>query len=146
MFDVDCTPAELLNVTFGIHTENGGNLTLDSIGYGSHSDDLNYSDNAYQFNSNATYRHTGPTSEDVLLGNIEYALYSYVIVGICAFGLLGNVLNLVVLTSKGLQKTMDQDGESLRIVVSLPWPSAICVSALVCITVALFLYLVADPG
>ena len=39
---------------------------------------------------------------------LEAVIYSKVIVPVCIFGLLGNVINLVVLTRKGLQKTMDR--------------------------------------
>ena len=106
MFDVDCTPAELMNVnlTLDIHTDDG-KVSFD-VGYGI-KDEYNYT-NTYHFDSNSSFSLGAPSSEDILLEKIEYVLYSYVIVGICGFGLLGNILNLVVLTSKGLQKTMDR--------------------------------------
>ena len=106
MFDIDCTPAELMNVnlTFDIHRDDG-NVSFD-VGYGI-KDEYNYS-STYHFDTNSSFFLRAPSSEDILLEKIEYVLYSYVIVGICGFGLLGNILNLVVLTSKGLQKTMDR--------------------------------------
>ena len=104
MFDIDCMPAAMMNnvnMTLDIHTEDGN---VSDVGYGI-KEEYN---NTYHFDTNSSFSHGAPRSEDILLEKIEYALYSYVIVGICGFGLLGNILNLVVLTSKGLQKTMDR--------------------------------------
>ena len=104
MFDLDCTPAELFNKTLDIHVENW-NFSFDG-GYNI-KDEYNYS-NTYHQDSNLSFPYGTVSSEDILLEKIEYSLYTYVIVGICGFGLLGNILNLIVLTSKGLQKTMDR--------------------------------------
>ena len=42
-------------------------------------------------------------------------LYRRVIVFICLCGVLGNILNLIVLTRKGLQKTMDRMEKSAHV-------------------------------
>ena len=47
-------------------------------------------------------------AETELYKEIEQTITSKVTVPICVFGILGNVLNLVVLTRKGLQKSMDR--------------------------------------
>ena len=102
MFNIDCTPAELFNMTVDIDMEKGNGTS--HIGYGIKEVYNNYPENS-SFPQTASFE---TTSEDILLEKVEFALYTYVIVGICGFGLLGNILNLVVLTNKGLQKTMDR--------------------------------------
>ncbi len=112
MFDVDCTPAELFNVTLVdvVHAENG-NVSSD-VGYSVenpyHSNNQSRHLEPETNSSNFRYGGAEVDSEEALLGRVEYILYTYVIVGISGFGILGNVLNLIVLTSKGLQKTMDR--------------------------------------
>ncbi len=46
---------------------------------------------------------------------LETLLYRRVIVFICVCGVLGNLLNLVVLTRKGLQRTMDRMEKSAHV-------------------------------
>lgn len=62
-----------------------------------------------------TYEHVREQEEDeaeesvhALYEWLEAVIYARVIVPICVFGILGNILNLVVLTRKGLQRTMDR--------------------------------------
>ncbi len=104
MPEIDCTPAELFNISItDIYTSNG-NISSE-VGYGFPEEDSNRTTVGKDTFNGSGY---APSSEDLILERIEHVLYTYVIVGICAFGLLGNVLNLIVLTSKGLQKTMDR--------------------------------------
>ena len=39
---------------------------------------------------------------------IELILYKYVVPSIAAIGIVGNILNLIILTKKSLQKSMDR--------------------------------------
>ena len=113
---MDCTPAELGNNSYydNHDADSGANLTSFDLIYDTehryapynatnNKNGYHYSDNNLSINGNGDGR-----SHDQLYEQIESVLYSYVIVAICAFGLLGNACNLVVLTSKGLQKTMDR--------------------------------------
>ncbi len=53
------------------------------------------------------YHITG-SGDRITTDDVENFLYSKVIITICILGVLGNILNLIVLTRKGLQKTMDR--------------------------------------
>ena len=46
---------------------------------------------------------------------LEWVLYNYVVVAICAIGFLGNLLNLIVLAEKGFQRTMDRLEKSAHV-------------------------------
>ena len=102
---MDCIPAELFNMTYDVTVENGNQT---NPGY-----DVTYelkTPNSSSSHGNGSMDKSvfGLSAEEQMMEQVETVLYSYVIVGICGFGLLGNILNLVVLTSKGLQKTMDR--------------------------------------
>ena len=47
--------------------------------------------------------------------DVETFLYRRVIVFICVCGVLGNLLNLIVLTRKGLQRSMDRMEKSAHV-------------------------------
>ena len=47
--------------------------------------------------------------------DMETFLYRRVIVSICVCGVLGNLLNLIVLTRKGLQRSMDRMEKSAHV-------------------------------
>ena len=101
---MDCIPLELFNAS----DYDGpwfGNLSLSNHGgYG------------YQpMSANGTSNATKVVEQAVVLAKpnniflaVENFLYSRLIVVICIFGVFGNVLNLLVLTRKGLQKHMDR--------------------------------------
>ncbi len=115
---MECIPAELGNQTYYDNHADGSGANLTSFDivydtehrYATHNA-TNYHNGYHHSNNNLSFKtefSKDGSSQDQLYEQIEYILYSYVIVAICAFGLLGNILNLIVLTSKGLQKTMDR--------------------------------------
>ena len=52
---------------------------------------------------------------DLTIQDVETFLYRRVIVFICVCGVLGNLLNLIVLTRKGLQRSMDRMEKSAHV-------------------------------
>ncbi len=57
--------------------------------------------------NNSNNSHKGMDTDNVnIIEDIEHFLYSRLLIVICVFGLLGNLLNILVLTRKGLQKTV----------------------------------------
>lgn len=59
-----------------------------------------------------------PTIGGLSNGSVKHAedaIYAYVIGGICCFGLIGNILNMIVLTRKGLQVSMDRMEKSAHV-------------------------------
>ena len=54
-------------------------------------------------------------SENDSYEHVELILYKYIVPFIAVFGIIGNLLNLIVLTRKSLQKTMDRMEKSAHI-------------------------------
>ena len=103
----DCIPVMLY--------EDTGNGTDDIFQY--HVNHTNSSssswDTTYDFSGNGTSYSKEPHNEH--LDVIEGILYQYVVTAICVVGILGNFLNLLVLTRKSLQKTMDRMEKSAHV-------------------------------
>ncbi len=112
--DIDCTPLELLssNYSGGQYSSN----TLFSYGVVRNSslhktvnvpftsldpDNLSYHLDEHLENDDDN----GYTKSHEI---IESVLYTHIIMVICVLGIVGNILNLIVLTRKSLQKTMDR--------------------------------------
>ncbi len=94
-----CTPmSQLTNNTFYFTFNNTGDSSLDN---GYHHGSLNLSQSNYDVT-----RSSDVTSLDYEY--IEWILYSCVTVAIAILGLLGNILNLIVLTQKKIKISMDR--------------------------------------
>ena len=65
---------------------------------------------------------TEPTPEDKLLAEVSMAIYGYVLPLVCMFGIVGNILNLAILTRRKLQKsfkTLEQAANVCLIALAL---------------------------
>ena len=100
-------------------------LDCNPVVKGNHSTVYHVSNNGLQSNVTTTVYlmpgvdHSNVTTSDdsgqaYLTRDIEHFLYSKVLIAICALGILGNVLNVLVLTRKRLQKTMDRMEKSVH--------------------------------
>lgn len=78
-----------------------------------------------------THAPAAKQAQPSLSHNVEDFLNGRLIVFICVFGVIGNILNLIVLTRKGLQKTMDRMERSAHYgLVALALSDTLC-----CLTV-----------
>ncbi len=71
---------------------------------------LNYSMSHLHGNSTLRMRNLGGTTEDATqhFEYVEWILYARVTVAIAVLGILGNILNLIILTRRKLTSSMDR--------------------------------------
>lgn len=108
---MDCVPKELVT---GNYSHDGTDQGWLSFHTGTNATFHIYSLSNGNNSGNSSHAATTPTdflshkAEPNSMLLLENFLYSRVIVVICIFGVIGNILNLLVLTRKGLQKHMDR--------------------------------------
>lgn len=96
----DCIPIDLVSSYNDSPVYSSTNQTLPSYSFYINMSFLDHLEN----NSNVTTEPPKVQSFE----HVESVLYTKVVIAICAFGILGNLLNLIVLTQKSLQKSMDR--------------------------------------
>ena len=72
--------------------------------------DLNHSDHGYgiQDRNYSMYVTNTEDADDDYYEYIEWILYARITVAIAVFGILGNILNLIILTQRKIKSSMDR--------------------------------------